>query len=88
MSTAKHNVWCCYADLIEDNPFRYSQITDSINCHIDNAKLTITFDDSIICPENTGKITLIIQFAKSDWSYYDTLSDPSLEIYYNGTLVK
>lgn len=88
MSTAKHNVWCCYADLIEDNPFRYSQITDSINCHIDNAKLTITFDDSIICPENTGKVTLIIQFAKSDWSYYDTLSDPSLEIYYNGTLVK
>ena len=88
LSTENHNVWCYYAGLTKDTPDWYYQLTDSVNCDINDGILNITIDKSIMCPETQGEVTLNIQFAKTDWSYYETLSDPVLEIYYNGVLVK
>lgn len=88
MSREDHNVWCHYAGVNQDAPEWYHQLTDSVICHIDDGILTITIDENIVCQEKTGVVTLIIQFAKADWSQYGTLSDPVLEVYYNGRLVQ
>lgn len=88
LSTENHNVWCYYAGLSQDTPDWYYQLTDSVNCDINDGNLDITIDESIVCLETTGEVTLEIQFAKTDWSYYGTLSDPVLQVYYNGVLVQ
>ena len=88
MSSEDHVVYCHYAGLIQDTPDWFYQLTDSINCNIDEGQLIITIDKDLTCPEKAGEVTLAIQFAKTDWSYYGTLSDPVLEVYYNGVLVQ
>lgn len=82
MSNKKHNVNCYYADLkLKEAPW-FIQLTDSVTSTISDSKLILTFGKS-----KAGKATIDVQFAKADWSGYDILSDPVLNVYYNEKLV-
>ena len=88
ISTESHHIWCHHAGLTQDTPDWFYQLTDSVNCDINKGNLTITIDRNLICPESHGVVTLDIQFAKTDWSYYGDLTDQVLKVYYDGVLVQ
>lgn len=88
MSTFSQNIWCDNAGLLLVSPPWYIALTDTVNCTINNGKLTFTFHKNTEFPEGNGTLTLDIRFAKTDWSTYGTLSNSVLQVYYNETLVQ
>ena len=88
MSSENQNIWCYYAGLIQDTPDWYYHLTDSVTCVVNDAGSTITIDDNVVCSEKSGTVTLIILFAKTDWSFYGPLTDQEVKVYYNGKLVQ
>ncbi len=88
ISGEKQNVWCDNAALQLNTAPWYTDITSSVNGTITDASLTVTFNDTVNLSEGTGTCIVNIRFAKADWSDYDTISNPVLKVYYDGTLVQ
>jgi endo-1,4-beta-xylanase len=87
MSSASQNVWCDNAALQLNSAPWYTSINSYVTGSIDNQTLTLTITESTELPENC-KLVIDIRFAKSDWSAYDTLGNPVLHVYYDGTLIE
>jgi endoglucanase len=88
MSTEKQNSWCYYAGLLEKESHGFTPMTDLVTTKVNNARLELTIGKGVQCKEKTGRVTMYVGFAKKDWSDYGVLSNPKLQVYYNGKLVQ
>lgn len=88
MSQTAHNFWCDQASLQLNAAPWYVSLGDSVSGKVENGALTIHINKSTVLSEGTGKFIMDIRFAKTDWSVYETLSNPVLKVYYKGSLVE
>lgn len=88
MSTQAHNVFIDSASLqVNVSPY-YSSLTNAVTGNISNGVLSVAIDSSTKLTEGTGYLTIELRFAKTDWTAYDTLTSPVLNVYYDGILIQ
>jgi endo-1,4-beta-xylanase len=88
MSDKAHNFWCDHAALkLSVSPF-YKSLNGYVAGNLSNKVLTLSISKSEELAAGTGNLSIEIRFAKTDWSTYDTITDPVVKVYYNGKLVE
>lgn len=88
MSTAEQSVFIDSAALqLNVSPW-YSSIISDVTGSISNKTLTIAVNNNTQLAVGEGSLIIELRFAKTDWSTYGTLSNPVVNVYYNGTLIK
>ncbi len=88
MSDKEQNFWCDHAALkLSVSPF-YKSLNGYVTGNISNKVLTLSISKSEELTAGTGNLSIEIRFAKTDWSTYDTITNPVLNVYYNGKLVE
>ncbi|PXV95690.1 endo-1,4-beta-xylanase (glycosyl hydrolase family 10) [Lachnotalea glycerini] len=87
MSSVSQNVWCDNAAIQLNFAPWYDSIINYVTGSIDDQTLMLTITENTQLSENC-KLVMDIRFAKTDWSTYETLSNPVLHVYYDGTLIE
>ncbi len=88
ISTQEHNFWCDHAALQLDVEPWYVPLTNNVKGEIKDGTLVLTFDSDASLSAGQGTLVANIRFAKKDWSNYDTLTNPVVNVYYDGQLVQ
>lgn len=88
ISTSTHNVYCDQAALHLNRAPWYTSIQGSVTGNVSGQTLVLKINTSSTLAQGEGKLVMDIRFAKSDWSTYDTLSNPVMKVYYDGVLVQ
>lgn len=88
ISTEEHNLWCDNAALQLDVEPWYVPLTDKVIGEITDGSLVLTINSNTTLTEGAGKFTANIRFAKKDWSNYDPLTNPIVNVYYQDVLVQ